>query len=649
MLGLQYESSTSLTAVIPALSNALPAGWYDVFVLNPPPQNQVYKLLRGLRIQNNDPIQVASITPEFFLTNAVGTATVLGRNFIAPVTATQSCIAQSGNGFVNIAITPSSLPVTYMDNATLTLTIPTPTSTVPSYYFCNLQFVNGDGATATLSGFTAGSSSYNPTAWVESAATFNTARYGHSLAGSKTSSSSRIVYAVGGSSATQAPLSSVEYSTADATGTLNGWTTDRQAFPINVSYACAAALDQFVYVTGGNANSAAATNNVYRAQILSPLAVPTVTNVDFSVDITKSQNTSFAPGFYAYQVSAVFDATYKRNPFGETLPSDTVTVNVPKIGFAIGITLSWNTVPNAVAYRIYRTPSANANPSQIQFLANVLSGVTSYKDTDTTTSPSVTHKRPGELGQWHTVSSMSSPRTRLGCTFAPLPSNSTSPSATVSTTRFFLYAAAGLNDAVATPSALATMEFLTVDIVAPTSTTDSSDQIVASSWTTTASPLGTARFNLNMISGTRAEFATVNSGAVRMWVGGGCLKPTSLDSCSGASGYVDSETFTLSGASGDISSAVTVAGNGFTWGYCIAKGGNRFRIVGGGTTQSQSCSSTLSAPVASDGTYQSNNDPTAPLVQCRRYSSCQRVGAFLINCAGFDGTNVWNTCEVNFF
>ncbi len=112
LLAIQYESSTSLTAVIPA---NLQIGVYDVVVLNPPPGNQVFKLIGGLRIQENDPVIVRSMTPEYFL-GAGGTATVYGSNFDPLVTASRSCIQQSGSSFVPISpsVAPASLAVTFI-------------------------------------------------------------------------------------------------------------------------------------------------------------------------------------------------------------------------------------------------------------------------------------------------------------------------------------------------------------------------------------------------------------------------------------------------------------------------------------------------------------------------------------------------------
>ncbi len=527
------------------------------------------------------------------------------------------------------------------DNSTLSVVVSQPTSIVPSYFFCNLILTNPDGSSATLSGFTYGTSgtSSNPTAWVESASTFNIARFGHALAGSKLSSSSRILYALGGVNASQNVISSVEYATASEVGSLSTWTLDRQPLPVGLQYSCAAALDQFVYVLGGAPGSGTSRTEVLRAQILSALAVPSFVSVDFGVNVNANQ--TFASGFFSYQVSAAFDGNYVRNPNGETLPSQSASFNVPNLDFAIRITLSWSAVPGAASYRIYRSPFAGANPSSLYLLAVVPGNVVQYSDNGTVpVNFAFTPKIPGELGNWHLTQSMVTSRFREGCVIAPAPNNAGTGS------QYFIYAAGGISSA---SSAVNTIEFASISIIAPTTLTDSTDQVVGS-FSVAATTMSSARFNIGMIAGTRAEFSTVPANAVRFWIGGGSTNPAAPDSSQSNDRDTSSDTFLIS--SSGVPQAATVAGASFPWGYCIAKGGDRFRISGGGSNQGGACSSTTSAAVAADGTYSANNDPSAGLVRCRRYSSCQRVGAFVFNCAGFNGvtpSQVWNTCELNFF
>ncbi len=523
----------------------------------------------------------------------------------------------------------------------MSIVVSQPTSVVPSYFFCNLILTNPDGSVATLSGFTYGTSgtSSNPTAWVESASSFNIARFGHGLAGSKLSSSSRILYAIGGVNASQAVISSVEHAIANEVGSLSVWTIDRQPLPVGLQYSCAVALDQFVYVLGGAPSSGTSRTEVFRAQILSALAVPSFVSVDFGVDVNRNQ--TFAPGFFSYQVAAAFDGSYQRNPNGETLPSQSASFSVPNLDFAITITLSWSIVPGASSYRIYRTPFAGANPSQLYLIATTPGNVAQYSDNGTVpVNFAFTPKRPGELGQWHLTNSMVTSRFREGCVIAPAPNSAGTGS------QYYIYAAGGVSSVSA---AISTVEFASISIVPPTTSTDSTDQLVGS-FSVATTTLSSARFNIGMIAGTRAEFSTVAANAVRIWVGGGSTNPATPDSSQANDRDTSSDTFLINNSG--VPQAAIVAGASFPWGYCIAKGGDRFRISGGGSNQGGACTSTTSAAVAADGTYSANNDPSAGLVRCRRYSTCQRVGAFVFNCAGFNGvtpSQVWNTCELNFF
>jgi hypothetical protein len=213
--------------------------------------------------------------------------------------------------------------------------------------------------------------------------------------------------------------------------------------------------------------------------------------------------------------------------------------------------------------------------------------------------------------------------------------------ATVS--KYFLYVAGGVSS---NDVALNSIEYASIDISEPTTSTDSANQVV-SGFTTAGQTLATARFNLNGVFGTNAEFNTVAAGTTRIWFGGGSTNVGTKD-VQGANAGKDSDTFLID-ANGEPQTAI-VAGAGFPWGYCIAKGGDRFRIAGGGTTSGNACSKMFGAPFASDGTYQNPNSD-GDLIRCRRYSSCQRVGAFVFNCAGHNGDNsqIWNSCELNFF
>ncbi len=336
-----FESSTSMTAVIPALNLNLPAGSYDVVVLNPPPSNFVFKKLQGLRIQTLDPIQALSMSPQFFFSTTGGAATVKGLNFVPNITAARSCIQQQGNAFVPLSVSPSSLAVTFVDNETLTVqgkkkdvvkkwcfffclfeiksVLVAAVSTSVSYFFCNLVLTAPDGSVSTFSGFTMGGTSYNPTAWIESPSSMIVPRFGHTLAGGRIGSS-RIVYAIGGLNAsTGTALNSVEFATADDVGTLAAWSADRQALPAATQYGCACIVESFVYLMGGAPATTTSRSSVYRAMILQPLHVPEVTSID--VLVNASNPPTFIAGFYVYRVSAVFNPSYTRNPSGETLPS----------------------------------------------------------------------------------------------------------------------------------------------------------------------------------------------------------------------------------------------------------------------------------------------------------------------------------------
>jgi hypothetical protein len=105
-----------------------------------------------------------------------------------------------------------------------------------------------------------------------------------------------------------------------------------------------------------------------------------------------------------------------------------------------------------------------------------------------------------------------------------------------------------------------------------------------SSFGASAQSLSSARFNIQAIAGTQSGFVSIADGDVRVWIGGGSTNPSNRDSSSNTDRDQNCDTFL---ANNGVPLSMTVAGSGFPWGYCIAPGGDRFRIAGGGTTAGQ--------------------------------------------------------------
>jgi len=113
---------------------------------------------------------------------------------------------------------------------------------------------------------------------------------------------------------------------------------------------------------------------------------------------------------YHYRISTVYTAANLNNPGGESLPSDPFVIRVPNFNNT-QVVLTWTAVPNAASYRIWRT-AANASLSTIRQIATVTASPNpSYVDEGATViNPTDFHLTFGDLGKWHNVYNLTTPR-----------------------------------------------------------------------------------------------------------------------------------------------------------------------------------------------------------------------------------------------
>lgn len=171
-------------------------------------------------------------------------------------------------------------------------------------------------------------------------------------------------------------------------------------------------VGEFIYTTRGSGS-----NTVYRAHILDPLAAPSISSHSLNFDNSTGRILS---GTYYYAVSAVYSPTDSVNPAGESLlgaPYKVFLAYPSLSGQNSGtlVTIVWDSVPDAIAYNVWRTPNPDQGSSSLQFLRQVTG--TSFVD-DNTDTPSVRTK-PFLLGKWATIPSVIRKRRLPGGTFVP--------------------------------------------------------------------------------------------------------------------------------------------------------------------------------------------------------------------------------------
>ena len=210
------------------------------------------------------------------------------------------------------------------------------------------------------------------------------------------------------------------------------WRTG-QALPIGIAHAAIERVEEYIYLIGGittnttltntntNRNSNSNSNSkttplatVYRAHILQQSTAPLLTGLQTAskniVAITNTNtntNTSLAPGVHYYAVSAVYGPNDDINPGGETLRSNIFSVRV-SIPTGAAATLTWDAVPDAVAYKVYRGKS----PAALTHIATTAASDLTYIDANqsdiTATGEEEEEERTtplelGAIGAWHAV------------------------------------------------------------------------------------------------------------------------------------------------------------------------------------------------------------------------------------------------------
>lgn len=151
-----------------------------------------------------------------------------------------------------------------------------------------------------------------------------------------------------------------------------------------------------IYVSGGVDLNGTVTNDVIRAETLDPKEA---LKLSISVDLS-STPTNFTSGGYQYRVSVVYLADDARNPGGESLPSNSISIVLPAAyADILTVTISWPLDPRAAAYRVYRSSSADSdNIVLIDEVTDLF-----YRDEGDVAVSTMEPLLPGALGVWNKV------------------------------------------------------------------------------------------------------------------------------------------------------------------------------------------------------------------------------------------------------
>lgn len=632
-----WESATSVDAVVPA--NALPAGDYDVIVIDPLDANgaHVGVLPAGFHLIASPPV-IDTVTPTTVVATTNATLAVAGSGFATGTTPKAYFTECSAPPGVTLPAMPVTLPGITGATATA-LSVTVNANTIPASAACVLRIVNGT-ATNPLDPCPAGgtclpyvdysavafvSGSGNLGVWTPSTGSaadpvkqLPAARTRLGAVAAHVTSQARYLYQVGGDDGTLANASNaVVSSQLDPLGNVLGWTAQRSSMTSARTGAAVIRIGQFIYAIGGfdGTNTLA---SVERARILDPLDVPALP----SVDLTPSA-TGLAAGSWVYRISAVRAANDPSNPAGETLASDPLDITLPDVTAMtstplVKVTLSWPAMQNVVSYNVYRTTTAGQDAGQVQLVANVpqpAGATVTYDDTGATPT-SQTPLPIGSTGTWSVVTNLKTARFGATAQIAAGPSDAT-------TTSVYLYVAGGGSDTtLATATLLDTYEWAKIDITnADGSQVVNAFAIGRNTGNTADQSIGGGRAFASSFAASHATKSAILDGTTDVYFASGLSKATTF-SLVGAN---DAGVVTTAAASGDLGtlsgqSAPGVGGAAYVTltGYLFTLGG----LNAGGTLQNtfsaQICPATGctsgSPPALTNWSNGGGGTPTVPRV-----------------------------------
>jgi hypothetical protein len=484
-----HEDQETLSAVVPG---GLSPGSYDLIVVNPLPGAEVGVLSDGITVTTTEPPVIDTVTPGSLDSDSPQDAIVEGSSFGATGgTVEVQCELAAGGQ------TTSTATINTQTDGQLDVTIPTPDFDVGSV--CIVRFIRDDGAQYEYSAISIRNPAQNLASWSQ-VSDMQEPRRALALAAGRPTAQSRFLYAIGGDDGTVANAkTSIESASVGVFGALGAWTDQRYSLPTARTEASIARIGRFIYLIGGDDGSGAQ-NTVWRAEVLDPLDGPDIVDLDARLG---DGTAGLGGGYWYYRVSAVFPNSDNNNPDGESLPGDVLPVKLPDRSENIILTLDWEQVPSASGYRVYRTADPDADPDDVELVAEINSGsTTEYNDEGASVSAGEVPLPQGSLGQWKPLTTLNTPRAGAAATAVQKPGDPTT---------YYLYAFGGGDGA---GNVYDTYEWAEVTMGA------NGDQAV-SAWTEGSKTIGTARRDLGVWVITNDDTSIVGTDEAYVFVGPG--------------------------------------------------------------------------------------------------------------------------------
>jgi hypothetical protein len=550
---VSFLDASRLTAVVPP---GLPVGVYDVIVVNP--TGEVGLLEDGFTVTETPPPVVDSVTPGEVDAGDSWTIDVSGSGFDDP---TVSWVCRDRTGETETF----AGTVTGWTESTVEATIDA--TSLSAGTVCVLRVTNAGGAYGEYSAVAVTNPSSNIQPFLPGT-DMTTARRGLALVAGRATRSARFLYALGGDDGSEAgALATSESASVDVFGSLGAWFAQPNGLPGPLTLTAARTIGRFIYLVGGH-DGAAATDGVWRAEILDPLDAPVLEDIG----VEQGEGAGLGPGIWYYRVAAVFPADHPINPGGEGLPSDPLVINFPDdLTDTLIVTVYWSEVAGAESYRVYRSPEPGAATGAERLIAEVPATQTSFVD-DLTAVPGERAPLPlGAHGTWTALAPLGTPRAGHGLVHVVDPAD---PAV------HYLHAVGGVDGSGAP---LATTEHLTIAVAGEI------DQTPDASWTAEVELLSAGRHQMGVYAVDHAAAPRVPLGTTYVYALAG------LTSALGAApDAVDTSEVALLGAGGQLGPFLPLAGPARRAGFAHVAASNFLYVLGGGPTPT---SSTMSGEI----------------------------------------------------
>jgi hypothetical protein len=483
-----FSSGTSLTAVV---RQGLPAGAYDLVVVNPDGGFGLLRRAFTVTAANAPPPVIQSVAPSSFVTGVATDAAILGSGFRAPAVRL-TCFDAAGATVAGAAASVTSSTDTRIQARLTAVGL-----------YCLVRVTNQDGTYFDYSAVGVTNASLNLTGF-RSGANLTAARRALAAAAGRPTAVARYVYALGGDSGADAsPRDTIEAAPTSLNGDLGAFFPLNQRLPKALSFLGAVTVGRFLYVVGGF-DGTAASRSVYRAELLSPLRTPAVTDVDVVYD----RAVGLGPGVYTYRISAVIGTGDDNNPGGETLASDFFPVQLPQVTGKLQLVLLWSTVPNATSYRIYRSSRAGDAAGGERLIGTVAANATplQFIDNGAATAGAAAPLPLGSIGAFRAMPSLATARLGAGVAAVRDPGDAT---------KYYLYAAGGNSGTPSSATPLSSVERLTITIAS-----GGNAQTTSASWSA-AGALPSARWLGAALAGTSDNNSLIPANAAYLYVSSG--------------------------------------------------------------------------------------------------------------------------------